>query len=500
MSGGLVEDCDVLIIGGGPVGVALGLMLAREGVRTVIVEREAGVYPLPRGAHIDDEIVRLLQGLGVADAVAATSRTSSRYDFLTAKGEVLMSFPSVMGRTRMGWPSGMMIHQPSLEGHMRARLASAGPVELRSLWTLQGLKEDPQGVLADFGTPEGPRQVRAGWVVGCDGARSTVRSLGGFELDDLGFDEPWLVVDVLVDDPSRLPEVNLQICDPARPTTCVLMGEGRHRWEFMLRPGESQEQAQDPAFVAELLKPWKVEGAVRLERTAVYRFHALVARRWRQGRLLLAGDAAHQMPPFAGQGLCSGLRDAANLAWKLGRMVRGQSSDALLDTYQPEREPNVRAIIGMALMMGRTVCILDPEAAAERDRRMLADRAAGNVPAGPAGYPPITEGCILAGTPAAGWPFTQPVLDDGQRMDDALPHGAWLFRQPGSAPTGLSEDVVDLPLDSPVLGAFGPAVGELLSREGVSAALVRPDRYVFGSGEAQDLVTAWAGALTAERT
>lgn len=497
MSGDPVETCDVLVIGGGPVGVALGLMLAREGVHTIIVEREAGIYPLPRGAHIDDEVIRLLQGLGVADAVAATSRTSSRYDFLTAKGEVLMSFPSVMGRTRMGWPSGMMIHQPSMEAHMRDRLAGAGPVDLRSLWTLTALTETPDGVLADFATPQGPRQVRAGWAVGCDGARSTVRALGGFALDDLDFDEPWLVVDVLVDDASRLPEVNLQICDPARPTTCVLMGEGRHRWEFMLRPGETPEQAQDPAFVAELLKSWKVEGAVRLERTAVYRFHALVARRWRQGRLLLAGDAAHQMPPFAGQGLCSGLRDAANLAWKLGRVVQGHSPDALLDTYQPEREPNVWAIIGVALMMGRTVCILDPEAAAERDRNMLADRAAGKVPAGTAGYPPITEGCILAGTPAAGWPFTQPVLDDGRRMDDALPRGAWLFRTPGPAPEGLGPDIVDLPLDSPVLGDFGPAVGELLSREGVQAALVRPDRYVFGSGEAQALVEAWGTATRA---
>lgn len=489
-----VERCDVLVVGGGPVGVALGLLLGKEGVRTVIAEREPGVYPLPRAAHIDDEVIRLLQGLGVADAVAATSRTSSRYDFLTAKGEVLLSFPSNTGRTRMGWPSGMMIHQPSLEGCLRGQLASAGPVELRSHWTLVALTEAPDGVLADLETPDGPRRVLAGWVVGCDGARSTVRSLGGFALDDLGFDEPWLVVDVLVDDAARLPEVNLQICDPARPTTCVLMGEGRHRWEFMLRPDETPEQAQAPAFVAELLKPWKVEGAVRLERTAVYRFHALVAQRWRQGRTLLAGDAAHQMPPFAGQGLCSGLRDAANLAWKLGRVVRSQSPDALLDTYQPEREPNVRAIIGMALMMGRTVCILDPAAAAERDRRMLADRAAGNVPAGPAGYPPITEGCILPGTPAAGWPFTQPVLEDGRRMDDALPRGAWLFRTPGSAPADLPDGVIDLPLDSPLLGDFGPAVGEVLSREGVEAALVRPDRYVFGSGGPQALSDAWAKA------
>lgn len=491
------DRCEVLIVGGGPVGVALGLMLGAEGVRTLITEREPDIYPLPRAAHIDDEVIRLLQGLGVADAVAATSRTSSRYDFLTAKREVLMSFASNTGRTRMGWPSGLMIHQPSLEGHLRGRLASAGSVALHSRWTLVGLSETPEGVLADFETPEGPRRLLAGWVVGCDGARSTVRSLGGFSLDDLGFDEPWLVVDVLVDDPSRLPEVNLQICDPARPTTCVLMGEGRHRWEFMLRPGETAEQAQDPAFVAELLKPWKVEGAVRLERTAVYRFHALVAQRWRQGRFLLAGDAAHQMPPFAGQGLCSGLRDAANLAWKLGRVVRGQSPDDLLDTYQPEREPHVRAIIGMALMMGRTVCILDPQAAAERDRRMLADRAAGSVPAGPAGYPPITEGCILAGTPAAGWPFTQPVLEDGRRMDDALPRGAWLFRSPGPSPEGLPAGVVDLPLDSPLLGDFTPAVADLLVGEGVSAALVRPDRYVFGSGEAQDLVRAWAGVLSA---
>ncbi|WP_296503913.1 bifunctional 3-(3-hydroxy-phenyl)propionate/3-hydroxycinnamic acid hydroxylase [Phenylobacterium sp.] len=494
------ERCDVLVVGGGPAGVALGLLLGKEGVRTVIAEREADIYPLPRGAHIDDEIIRLLQGLGVADAVAATSRTSSRYDFLTAKGEVLMSFPSNTGRTRMGWPSGLMIHQPSMEAHLRGQLASAESVELRSQWTLIALAETPGGVLADFETPEGPRRLLAKWVVGCDGARSTIRSLGGFALDDLDFDEPWLVVDVLVDDASRLPGVNLQICDPARPTTCALMGEGRHRWEFMLRPGETAEQAQDPAFVADLLKPWKVEGAVRIERTAVYRFHALVARRWRQGRLLLAGDAAHQMPPFAGQGLCSGLRDAANLAWKLGRVVRGQSPDALLDTYQPEREPNVRAIIGMALMMGRTVCILDPQAAEERDRRMLADRAAGNVPAGPAGYPPITEGCILPGTPAAGWPFTQPVLDDGRRMDDALPHGAWLFRTPGPPPAGLPDDLIDLPLDSPRLAGFEPAVASLLAGEGVSAALVRPDRYVFGSGEAQDLVRAWAGALAAERT
>ena len=485
-------DCDVLVIGAGPVGVTLALMLAREGLSIVVADRSEGIYPLPRAAHIDHEIVRVLQAVGAAEAVMATSRIAARYDFLTATGEVLLSFDSTGAKTSSGWPPSNMIHQPSLEAALRDRLAEAAGAELRNGWTLTGLVRSDDGVTAGFATVEGARSVRARYLVGCDGARSTVRELAGIGLDDLRFDEPWLVIDTIVLDPFRLPDLNLQICDPARPTTCVQMGTGRHRWEFMMLPGETAEQVSEPAFIDALLKPWNVEGAVSFERSAVYRFHALVARDWRLGRVLLAGDAAHQTPPFAGQGLCAGLRDAANLAWKLGAVVRGEAGEALLDSYQAEREPHVRSFIDLALMMGRTVCITDPAAAAARDAAMLAQRAEGKSPSQPLGAPPLTAGCLMSGSPGAGEVFPQPWSVDGTRLDDVAGEGAWLISR---ADPGPAEGVRALSLESASLQPFADVITTWLDKHGAEAVLVRPDRYVFGTGTAEGLALAWRKAV-----
>ena len=488
--------CDVLIVGAGPVGVTLALLLAGEGVSVIVADKAPDIYPLPRAAHIDHEIVRVFQSLGVAEEIMATSRQAGRYDFLTAGGEVLMRFEMDGARTPSGWPASNMIHQPSIEAALRRRLAGMSSARLETGWTFRGFEETSESVTATFDTATGPKVVMAGYIVGCDGASSTVREACGAKFVDLKFDEPWLVVDALVLDEARLPTINLQICDPARPTTCVLMGEGRHRWEFMLKPGETAEEVQEDAFIENLLKPWNVEGAVTLERRAVYRFHALVADRWRIGRVLLAGDAAHQMPPFAGQGLCSGVRDAANLAWKLAAIRRGEASDALLDAYQPEREPNVRGIIDMALVMGRTVCITDPVAAAERDRAMLAQRAAGKGPGGGISYPPISAGCVLAGSPAAGEFFPQPWSGESppKRLDDVLGPGPWLISR--NASPGTSGKVRCAALTDPALAPFAADLAGWMDRRGVGeAVLVRPDRYVFGSGKPEDLVAAWAMAL-----
>ncbi|MBK8196747.1 MAG: FAD-dependent monooxygenase [Acidobacteria bacterium] len=232
---------------------------------------------------------------------------------------------------------------------------------------------------------------------------------------------------LFVDDYARLPTANLQICNPGRPTTCVLMGEGRHRWEFMILPGETADEVSDDAFIDRLLEPWKVKGAVRIERKAVYTFRARIARQWRKGRVLLAGDAAHQTPPFAGQGMCSGLRDAANLAWKLAAVTSGSADDRLLDTYQPEREPNVRATIAMAIMMGRMVCTTSRWSALLRDMKFKLGRMLGKLPAGPPAYPPISEGLIAAGSAAAGSYFPQAVAANGARLDDCLSRDHWLL-------------------------------------------------------------------------
>lgn len=474
-------ECDVLIAGGGPTGVSLGILLAQQGVSVLIAEKEADIYPLPRAAHLDHETMRILQTAGVADAVAATSRTTDRYDFLTANGQVLLRFEGSAQTGPGGWPGANMIHQPSVEAALRARLAELPSARLESRWELRSFAEDATGITATIATPDGERQVRARYLVGADGARSPVREASGIVFEDLNFEEPWLVVDALVDDASRLPQVNLQICDPARPTTCVLMGEGRHRWEFMILPGETPEQVSSDASVEKLLAPWNVKGAIRLERKAVYTFRARIAQQWRKGRVLLAGDAAHQTPPFAGQGMCSGLRDAMNLAWKLGAVLRG-APDGLLDTYKQERGPNLRATIDMAVMMGRIVCITSKWAAFVRNMKFKLARALGRLPDGPVQYPPISGGAIMAGTSGAGSYFPQPVAD-GQRLDAVLGAGQWLLDRERLAEADLAP--------------FREALETWLDRHQAEAVLVRPDRHVFGTGTRQALEAGWQALLAA---
>lgn len=471
-------DCDVLIVGGGPTGVTLAILLAQRGIDVVVVEKEAEIYPLPRAAHLDHETMRILQEAGVADEVMATSRHTPRYDFLNAKGDVLLRFEGSDHLGPGGWPISNMIHQPSVEAALRRQLAGLHHATLHSRWELRSFSDDGTSVAATVSTPEGDRTIRARYLIGADGARSPVREASGIVFDDLNFEEPWLVIDALVDDPTRLPDINLQICNPERPTTCVLMGKGRHRWEFMIKPGETPEQVSDDAFIAELLLPWNVDGAIRLERKAVYTFRARIADRWRKGRVLLAGDAAHQTPPFAGQGMCSGLRDAANLAWKLAAVVGG-ASETILDSYQPEREPNLRATIQMAIMMGQTVCITDPDVAASRDAQMLAARKAGQSPDGSISYPPISSGLILVGAKAAGAYFPQIVVE-GRQLDTLLGSTFWLIDRHS--------------LQTPALAPFAAPLRAWLDEVGADAVLVRPDRYVFGTGDAAQLLASWTSA------
>lgn len=470
-------DCDVLIAGGGPTGVTLAVLLARRGVKVIVAEKEAGIYPLPRAAHIDHEGMRILQEAGVAEAVMRTARRASRYDFLNAKGDLLLRFEGGDQTGPGGWPAANMIHQPSVEAELRKGLESLPGVELHNNWELNSFTDDGAGITATIAAPGGERTIRAGYLVGADGARSPVRQASGIDFDDLNFDEPWLVVDVLVDDYSMLPTANLQICNPQRPTTCVLMGEGRHRWEFMILPGETADQVSQDDFIEKLLEPWNVKGAVRLERKAVYTFRARIAAQWRKGRVLLAGDAAHQTPPFAGQGMCSGLRDAANLAWKLAAATRHGAPDTLLDSYQPERAPNLRATIDMAIMMGKTVCITSKWGAFLRDLKFKLGRALGKLPDGPPAYPPISSGMILAGSPCAGAYFPQPIAADGSRLDDVLGPGHWTLARP---------DLAD-----PRLAPFAKPLAAWLERQGVDAVLIRPDRYVFGTGAKAELDAAW---------
>jgi 3-(3-hydroxy-phenyl)propionate hydroxylase len=444
------ETCDVLIVGGGPVGVALANLLAADGVRVLVVERDTEVYPLPRAAHFDHEIMRLWQQIGIVDEALKASRPAGAYEFRNAKGEVLMRY-DMPDMAPGGWAASWMFNQPDLERALRARLEKHPSARLLIGTSFEGFETETVAVCR---TGEETFRVEARYVVGCDGASSPVRKALGIELEDYGFDEPWLVIDATERDVSGLPDINLQICDPARPTTCVLMGPGRRRWEFMIRPGEDAAEFLTDAKIDELLAPWVPQGAVEIDRRAVYRFHGLVARDWRKGKVLLAGDAAHQTPPFLGQGMCSGLRDAANLAWKLKLVLDGEAPETLLDTYQTEREPHVRAMIQTAIAMGQVVCAVDPQMVAARDAGMLAQRAAGQTPV-PMGSPAPGPGVFRSGDPMAGRIHPQ----TGRSDDEAGP-GPWL-----------------------------------IGKGGGEAVLVRPDRYVFGAGEAKALMAEYRSML-----
>jgi 3-(3-hydroxy-phenyl)propionate hydroxylase len=489
-------ECDVLVVGLGPVGATLAALLGQQGVRTIAIDRDTAVYPLPRAVHFDHEIMRLFQALGVAEEVRRHARDLPAYEFRAADGGLLMRLDPAP-ETPSGWGSGYMFHQPSLEMALRGILGALPCTSVRLGWRLDGLGQDAEGVTAAVTAPEGPVTIRAGYLVGCDGASSPVREAIGAGLSDYEFDEPWLVVDARVPPGSRAPQVNLQICDPKRPTTCVLGGPGRHRWEFMLLPGETPEAMLKDEVIEGLIAPWDC-GPVEIERKAVYRFHGLVADRWRSGRVFLAGDSAHQMPPFAGQGMCSGLRDAANLAWKLHAVLSGRAGERLLDSYQQEREPHVRALVELAIGMGRVVCTLDRQAAAERDVAMLASRASGVPPLPPLRPAPFSQGCILAGSPGAGTPFPQPTRDQGRlRMDDRLEGNAWLITRRPTTIVIEGLQVAELACDP--LTPFRAELEAWLDARRAEAVLIRPDRCVFGTGEPAALAAAWATALDSLR-
>jgi 3-(3-hydroxy-phenyl)propionate hydroxylase len=485
-------DCDLLVVGLGPVGDVLAALATVHGLKVIAIEKSPVLFPLPRAAVFDHEIMRIFQMIGVAERIEPLCRVPDRYQFLTASSEVLLDFP-IAPIGPFGWAETYALHQPAVEQVLRDRLDELG-VRLELGVSFEGLSQDSTGVTVDVTDQAGTRSIRARYAVGCDGSWSPVREALNITLDDYNFDEPWLVLDTIIEEPGDLPIVCQQICDPRRPVTHMAMSGKRFRWEFMLKPDESPEEILKEERIRELIAPWNCADRIEIERKAVYRFHALVAEKWRHGRVFLAGDAAHQMPPFAGQGMCSGIRDAANLAWKITSVVRGESGEVILNSYQEEREPHVRAIISTAIAMGQVVCILDENAAAARNQEMLSRKATGAQDVS-VSYPDLVGG-YFAKSPFAGALFPQPVASDGTRLDAVL----------GLSPVLISRSAIPKPssplrafkLDAPEIGNFSEFLGAWLEAAGTEAVLIRPDRHIFGAGDAEHLTNLWVEMTSRE--
>lgn len=480
-------DADVLIIGYGPTGATLAARLGQLGVKTLVIDREHEIYPLPRAAHFDHEIMRVWQRLGIADEIAPDTRPIGAYDFVNAAGQSLMRFESPI-ETPSAWQASFMFHQPGIEQALRRVVDKCQSVRVETGATFLDIRRnDGGGAVVSVMDGNGMREIEARYVVACDGASSPVRKALGVGQFDYGFDEPWLVVDVIVEgDDKKLPQIGMQFCVPSRPTTFMPMSPGRYRWEFMLKRGEVPADMLEDARIMALLAPWRDLASFTLGRKAVYRFHGLVAQEWRKGNVLLAGDAAHQTPPFMGQGLCAGVRDAENLAWKLAEVFSGRASDALLNTYQPEREPHVRSMIEAAIFMGRVVCVQDEAEAEKRDADMLAARKAAPGSAAIPPAPALSGGAFVA-SPLAGTLAAQTLRVIGgrpQRSDDHWPQG-FIYAgfaaaaRDAAARLPASVSIIDLDADP-----WGASLAAQLRAARVEGALIRPDRYIQGTGPA----------------
>jgi 3-(3-hydroxy-phenyl)propionate hydroxylase len=478
-----VTDVDLLVIGFGPVGATLAGLAAQHGLSVLAVDRALEIFPLPRAVQCDHEVLRILQQLGVADEVLAASVRNEGLDFVAADRSTLLSF-TVPALAPTGWPTSVFFHQPTFEATLRRRIAELG-VEVRLGTEVTAVRaaahrQGATATLADGG------EVQARFVVGCDGARSSVRKELGISMRHSDFEEPWLVVDLhLLPGAPTLATRCLQVCDPARPTTLVPMPGNRFRFEFMLLPGETADELNRPASIEGLLAPWLDPPLAEIERAAVYTFHGLVAAEWRRGPVFLAGDAAHQTPPFLGQGMCAGMRDAANLAWKLAAVARDRAPDALLDTYQAEREPHAQRIIDAAVDFGRMICELDLDAAATRDEVLRASQPTDD--RAPELLPPLTAGALVG--PDAGDLTAQPRID-GVRLDDVVGVG-WSMITAAALPDDLAGWWAPRAtvLDATVHRELAPLL------RGHDAVVVRPDRYAAARGTAAEVTAVVAAAL-----
>jgi len=488
---------DVAIVGLGPVGATLANILGQAGVRVVVLEREAAAYHLPRAVHFDDEVMRLFQSIGLAETLLPYLALSTGMRFLDPAGRIILDWSRLHPIKPHGWNASYRFHQPELEDVLRRGLTRWPSVTVRTRCEAFAVEQHANGVVVRFEDLGSGRlyAVNARYVVGCDGARSLIRRLIGSGLVDLGFHERWLVIDAILKRPRPdLGDISLQFCDPERPATYVRGVGDRRRWEITLKDDEPTPQMSDGARVWSLLQRWITPDDAELERSAVYTFHSVIAERWRSGRLLIAGDAAHQTPPFLGQGMCAGMRDVANLGWKLVGVLRGEFADDLLDSYQTERFPHVREYIELAVKLGGIINTRAADVALPNTSKTAGDTLQLRVD-----KPRLGRAFHWGQSDLLGRLITQPTLSDGARLDDRVGTRFCLLIDSELAGSMTSAFARDLEArDIVCVDSSHPEVRDWLHATGHNAVLARPDRYVFGAADNEAELAELLAALAAK--
>lgn len=511
-----VETVDVVIAGMGPVGMMAGLMLSRKGHSVLIADKKPKPYTLPRAVAHDGEIARVFQNAGLVpdEMPEAIEPYDDMYIWVNADDEILLEVDWT-GIDQSGWNNEYFYNQPNLEKYIDANMRANKSLEAVRGSSVRFVSQDSDGVDVELVDEISglKRQVRAKYLLGADGANSEIRQSVGLSWKDLGFFYDWLVVDVIPGPTAKITHLAKQIADPARPTTVVPAGPNRRRWEFMLLEGESTEEITKPENIWKLLERFDLDPSnAEIERGVVYRFKSGWAEDWQKGRVFLLGDAAHTTPPFAGQGLCAGVRDAVNLSWKLDLVLDGKARDGILSSYSNERLQHAEGFIYFAMELGKIICITDPEQAAARDAAMKAELASGRKPEPPPA-PRLGEG-LHVGNEGGHLSWQGKVTTASHaapiRFDDIFGAGALIL-----ANSSLAGDVSDAEItqlknagiavvtfgenSNPLIDSFGDVedtYANWFNNEGLQAAFVRPDFYIYGvaknSTDVRELVISFA--------
>lgn len=506
---------DVAIVGYGPVGVIAANYLGMYGIKTIVFEKETDVYHLPRAIGFNHEIMRIFQQIGLEKQVEPVATPVEGVEFLNRQHQVM--FEIVLSKTCLtqGFAPNYVFYQPELEIKLREGVNRFGCVTVHLGYSVEKIVQDFDGVTIKVRDVASERfeQVRAKYVLGCDGARSITRQLAGIKLQDFGFHQRQLVVDTLLKENLPLPSKVQQLCDTKRPGVFVHSTNNHRRWEFVLEKKETVREIERREKVKELLATYWIDpNKLEIIRAVVYHFHSLIALQWRKERIFIVGDAAHQMPPILGQGMCSGIRDAQNICWKLNLVLQGLTPDKLLDTYQTERLPHVVEIVKVATRAFKIFKTRNPLLALVRDtilwmiQRFRSNSKLQNIGSD---MPPLRRGILASSTEGklqsvAGQMFMQPqVLTDQGKLvllDQVLETGFailglntdWLEVINSESQAFLSSLSIKLisvvptktsKSSSPQVTTIEDLSNQIidwLQEQQQEIVIIRPDRYVFG--------------------
>jgi 3-(3-hydroxy-phenyl)propionate hydroxylase len=464
---------EVVIVGLGPTGATLANILAGYGLDVLVLEREESVYPLPRAVHFDDEAMRVFQSIGLAEGIGRDARVNVGTKFVDRDQKLLLDWPRPQETGPLGWYPSYRFHQPDLEAELNRGIAACKTVTLHRGASVTAVTDLGKVVEVNYSHDGAEYMVTADYVIGTDGAKSVVRAAMDCEWEDLGFQERWLVIDVQLNRPRPdLGDFTIQTCDRGRPTTYVRCPREWRRWEISLWPEEEAADVTTEEFIWPRLRPAITPDEGRIARKAVYSFESKLASRWREGRLMIAGDAAHLMPPFLGQGMCTGIRDVANLAWKLAAILRWDAPDSLLDSYERERREHTRTYIETAVRVGEMM-----NSAQTTDELIHAVQ-----PDGSAKMSSIEKGLVgalgLSNDTMRGKRACQPRLVSGELLGDVMKNK---FAIICSEQFATSLESMNRKYSKVFWSDSDKALSDLLFKNEASSIVIRPDFYILAS-------------------